>query len=163
MLATTNPDEAYRRSAFDARVQGGDTAALVLLCLEQAIAGLGGALLATSSYAITPGEFGFHMLVAALAMVVLGGRTTVWGALVGAAILTTLPELFRVFADYRNVVQGILLMVVIIYLPRGVADTAIAWARDRRMRRAAQAAGAAAPARAVASPANSPIEAGARS
>lgn len=46
MLATTNPDEAYRRSAFDARVQGGDTAALVLLCLEQAVAGLGGALLA---------------------------------------------------------------------------------------------------------------------
>ena len=46
MLATTDPHEAYRRSAFDARVQSGDTAALVLLCLEQAIAGLGGALLA---------------------------------------------------------------------------------------------------------------------
>jgi flagellar protein FliS len=46
MLATTNPDEAYRRSAFDARVQGGDTAALVVLCLEQAVAGLGGALMA---------------------------------------------------------------------------------------------------------------------
>lgn len=46
MLATTDPREAYRRSAFDARVQSGDTAALVLLCLEQAIAGLGGALLA---------------------------------------------------------------------------------------------------------------------
>lgn len=46
MLATTDPHEAYRRSAFDARVQSGDTASLVLLCLEQAIAGLGGALLA---------------------------------------------------------------------------------------------------------------------
>lgn len=46
MLATTDPREAYRRSAFDARVQSGDTAALVLLCLEQAIAGLGGAILA---------------------------------------------------------------------------------------------------------------------
>ena len=46
MLASTDPHEAYRRRAFDARVQSGDTAALVLLCLEQAIAGLGGALLA---------------------------------------------------------------------------------------------------------------------
>lgn len=46
MLATNDPHEAYRRSAFDARVQSGDTAVLVLLCLEQAIAGLGGALLA---------------------------------------------------------------------------------------------------------------------
>lgn len=101
------------------------------------LAGLGGALHATSSYTITPNEFGFSMLVASLTMVVLGGRTTVWGALVGALILTSLPELFRVFADYRNVVQGILLMLVIVYLPRGVADTLIGLLRDRRLRRAA--------------------------
>jgi branched-chain amino acid transport system permease protein len=42
-----------------------------------------------------------------------------------------------VFADYRNVVQGILLMLVIVYLPRGVADTVIAMLRDRRLRRKA--------------------------
>ena len=99
------------------------------------LGGLGGALQATSSYAITPNEFGFGMLVAALTMVVLGGRTTVWGALVGAVILTSLPELFRVFAEYRNVVQGILLMLVIVYLPRGVADTLFGLLRDRRLRR----------------------------
>lgn len=46
MLALTDPNEAYRRSLFDARVQGGDTAALVQLCLEHAISGLGGALFA---------------------------------------------------------------------------------------------------------------------
>ncbi|AKM06234.1 flagellar protein FliS [Pelagerythrobacter marensis] len=46
MLSLTNPHEAYRRSAFDARIQGGDSAALVQLCLEQAIAGLGSALFA---------------------------------------------------------------------------------------------------------------------
>lgn len=43
MLAITDPNEAYRRSDFDARVQGGDTSALVHLCLEQAILGIGGA------------------------------------------------------------------------------------------------------------------------
>lgn len=46
MLALTDPREAYRRSAFDARVQGGDPAALVGLCLEQAVQGLGSALFA---------------------------------------------------------------------------------------------------------------------
>lgn len=46
MLALTNPHEAYRRSSLDARVQGGDSAALVQLCLEQAIAGIGSALFA---------------------------------------------------------------------------------------------------------------------
>ena len=121
------------------------------------LAGLGGALQATSSYAITPNEFGFSMLVAALTMVVLGGRTTVWGALVGAVILTSLPELFRVFADYRNVVQGILLMLVIVYLPRGVADTLLGLLRDRRLRRAAPlAAVVVAPA---AAPAKDPVRA----
>jgi branched-chain amino acid transport system permease protein len=54
-------------------------------------------------------------------------------------VLTSLPELFRVFADYRNVVQGILLMLVIVYLPRGVADTVIGRWRDRRLRRARSA------------------------
>lgn len=112
----------------------------IAFIISGALAGLGGALQATSSYAITPNEFGFSMLVAALTMVVLGGRTTVWGALVGAAILTSLPELFRVFADYRNVVQGILLMLVIVYLPRGVADTVMGRLRDRRLRRATLAA-----------------------
>lgn len=46
MLAVTDPTEAYRRSQLDARVQGGDTAELVRLCLEQVIAGLGSAVLA---------------------------------------------------------------------------------------------------------------------
>lgn len=112
----------------------------IAFILSGALAGLGGAMQATSSYAITPNEFGFNMLVAALAMVVLGGRTTVWGALVGAAILTSLPELFRVFADYRNVVQGLLLMGVIVYLPRGVADTLLGLWRERRLRRRVAAA-----------------------
>ena len=117
----------------------------IAFVLSGALAGLGGALLATSSYAITPHEFGFGMLVSLLAMVVLGGRTSVWGALVGAAILTTLPELFRVFADYRNVVQGILLMLVIVYLPRGVADTTIAMLKDRRLKRRPRTADVPAP------------------
>ena len=43
MLAITDPNEAYRRSDFDARVHAGDTAALVNLCLEQAILAIGGA------------------------------------------------------------------------------------------------------------------------
>jgi branched-chain amino acid transport system permease protein len=107
----------------------------IAFVLSGALAGLSGGLHAISSYSITPQDYGFGLLVAALAMVVLGGRTTVWGALVGALVLTSLPEIFRVFADYRAVVQGILLMLVIIYLPRGLADTVIANLKDRRLRR----------------------------
>lgn len=99
------------------------------------LAGLAGALHACNSYAINPEEFGFGMLVHALAASVLGGATSIWGPLVGSAVLTTLPEFVRVFADYRGVVQGVLLMVIIIYLPHGIADTLRSWRHERRIQR----------------------------
>lgn len=106
------------------------------------LAGLGGALYACNSYAIHPTEFGFGMLVNVLTMAVLGGRKSVWGALLGAAVLTCLPELFRVFEDYRNVVQGLLLMLVIVFLPNGIVDSIVALIHDLRIRRSATAASA---------------------
>lgn len=84
------------------------------------LAGLAGALQASNSYSVGPEEFGFHLLVQVLAMAVLGGQNALWGPLAGAAILTILPEVSRGFADYRAVVQGGLLMVIIIYLPHGI-------------------------------------------
>jgi branched-chain amino acid transport system permease protein len=107
----------------------------IAMIISGALAGLGGGLFACNSYAITAEDFGFSMLNSALAMTVLGGRKSVWGPLVGAAVLVTLPELFRTFAEYRNVVQGALLMLVIVYLPDGIADTLRAAVRDRRIRR----------------------------
>ncbi|PSJ65255.1 branched-chain amino acid ABC transporter permease [Kumtagia ephedrae] len=106
---------------------------MIAFILSGAIAGLAGGLHAYNSYSITPNEYGFNMLVIVLAMVVLGGRVSIWGPLVGAVILTVLPELLRGFQEYRMVVQGALLMVSIVFLPRGVADTALAALRRRRI------------------------------
>lgn len=108
------------------------------MTLSGLLAGLAGALHACNSYAINPEEFGFHMLVTALASAVLGGATSIWGPLVGAGVLTTLPEFVRFFADYRGVVQGALLMLIIIYLPHGIADTLAAWRHDRKIKRQAE-------------------------
>lgn len=105
----------------------------IAFVLSGAIAGLAGALHSYNSYSITPNEYGFNMLVIVLAMVVLGGRVSIWGPIVGAVILTVLPELLRGFQEYRTVVQGALLMASIIYLPRGVADTLIGAYRRRRI------------------------------
>ena len=73
------------------------------------------------------------VVVMVLAMVVLGGRVSVWGPIVGAVFLTALPELLRGFQEYRAVIQGALLMLSIIFLPRGLADTAIAQIKRRRL------------------------------
>lgn len=106
---------------------------LIAFVLSGAIAGLAGGLHAYNSYSITPNEYGFNMLVMVLAMVVLGGRISIWGPIVGAVILTVLPELLRGFAEYRMVVQGMILMLSIVFLPRGVADTLISSIKARRL------------------------------
>lgn len=104
----------------------------VAFVLSGLIGGLAGAMHSYSSYSITPNEFGFHMLTLVLAMVVLGGRVSIWGPLVGAIILTGLPELLRGFENYRMVVQGTILMVTIIFLPAGIVDTALRFYRNRK-------------------------------
>jgi branched-chain amino acid transport system permease protein len=91
--------------------------------LSGAIAGLTGALMAYHNYSVVPEEFGFGMLITVLAYVVLGGRRSVLGPLVGAVTLSILPELARPLADNRLIVHGALLMLVIIYLPHGIVDS----------------------------------------
>ncbi len=95
----------------------------IAFALSGAIAGLSGALLAYNTRTIDPQQFGFGLLVMALATVILGGRVSVWGPVVGASLLTLLPEFIRAFADQRLIINGVLLMVVIVYLPNGIVDT----------------------------------------
>ena len=66
---------------------------------------------------------------------VLGGRVSPWGPLVGAAILTVLPEVARLFKDYALLVHGALLIAAITWLPDGVVDTLRRRLALRRLRR----------------------------
>ena len=90
--------------------------------LSGAIAALFGALQAGYIYSIEPHQYGFAMLAMTLAAVILGGRRSIWGPIVGAAIMTFLPEIARPLAENRLLLNGLLLIVVIIFLPRGVVD-----------------------------------------
>jgi len=53
-------------------------------------------------------------------MVVIGGMASIWGALLGASLLTLLPEWLHAFADYEMIVYGLILMLVMIFLPQGL-------------------------------------------
>jgi branched-chain amino acid transport system permease protein len=105
--------------------------------LSGAIAGATGALMAFHNYSLVPEEFGFGMLVAGLAFVVLGGRLTALGPITGTVLLTLLPEVARIFADYRLLLHGAILIGVIVYLQHGIADTLVFRLRQRRLRAAA--------------------------
>jgi branched-chain amino acid transport system permease protein len=105
------------------------------------IAAVGGALMAFNTYSIAPDQFGFSLLVTVITAVVLGGRHSVVGPIVGAAALAVLPEIARPLADQRMLIYGITLVLIIIYLPRGIADSLLGlWQSRRTSRRAVQAA-----------------------
>jgi branched-chain amino acid transport system permease protein len=91
--------------------------------LSAGIAGIGGALASFNTYSIEPQQFGFALLTLAVGAVILGGRSSVSGPIVGTAIFVLLPELARPLAENRFLLQGALLIVVITYLPQGIVDT----------------------------------------
>jgi branched-chain amino acid transport system permease protein len=100
--------------------------------ISGAIAGLYGGLYALTSFSITPDYFGFHFMITALSYVILGGRSTVYGPIVGVLVLMSLPEIFRPFAEQRMLVYGATLVFVITCLPQGIVDTLISFVRHRR-------------------------------
>ncbi len=109
--------------------------------LSGAIAGLFGALQAGYIYSIAPQQYGFGLLATTLAAVILGGRRAVWGPLIGAAMMTFLPEISRPLAEHRLMAVGGLLVVVVIFMPRGIYEGVAALLR-RSHAPAGQVAGA---------------------
>ena len=93
---------------------------LVALGCGGAIAGIAGSLFAAKQGTITPDSFDFILSVMVLAMVVLGGLGSIRGAVIGALILGTLPELLRGFEQYRMLMFGLAMMIVIRVRPQGL-------------------------------------------
>jgi branched-chain amino acid transport system permease protein len=56
-------------------------------------------------------------------MVMLGGMGNVLGAIVGAVVLVGLPELFRVAAEYRILIYGVVLLLLVRFRPQGLLGT----------------------------------------
>jgi len=108
--------------------------------LSGLVAGLAGSLVAFYGRSLFPAQFGFHLLTEALAFVVLGGMSSVWGPLIGAAILIVVPDFARPLAENTLLFYGAVLILSIIFLPQGVADT-IALQRVRKRRAAANTVG----------------------
>jgi branched-chain amino acid transport system permease protein len=114
----------------------------IAFAISGAIAGYFGAMEAFNTYTIEPQRFGFDFLVAALSYVVFGGRRSIWGPVVGAAVLIALPELARPLAEYRTLVYGLIMIAVMAYLPRGVYDTFVEYLYRRKMARSDRASNA---------------------
>ncbi|MES9956899.1 MAG: branched-chain amino acid ABC transporter permease [Sedimenticola sp.] len=88
--------------------------------LAALIASFAGSLFAHQQAFISPDSFSFFFSIELVTMVVLGGMASTYGAILGAIILTFLPELLVVFEDYEVMIFGAILMLTMIFLPQGI-------------------------------------------
>jgi branched-chain amino acid transport system permease protein len=129
---------AIRQDEEAARSLGINTAAhkLAAFALSGMLAGLAGVFYARLFFYIEPNNFGFDSGLEALTYVVVGGSHIFLGSVLGAALLTALPELLRFLNNYRTIVNGLVLLAVILFLPGGLVDLpALLGQIGRRLRR----------------------------
>jgi branched-chain amino acid transport system permease protein len=105
---------------------------LQVFVISAVFAAVAGTLTAHYAGFITPAKASFMHSVELVIMVVFGGMASVFGAVVGAVILTTLPQLLTVFKDYEMIVFGAVLMATMVFFPQGVVPTLGRWLAGAR-------------------------------
>jgi len=105
--------------------------------LSAAIAGWAGSLYAHYQGYISPDAFGFWTAVNALIMNVLGGVGALAGVVVGTMLLVPLPELLRGLQQYQRLIYGATLILLLLFMPQGLA--ALARAGVQRLRHTGRA------------------------
>lgn len=106
--------------------------------ISSALAGAGGVLLAHFDGYLNPKSFEFIKSFEILIMIILGGLGSIVGSVLGAILLTILPEALRGFAQYRMVIYSLLLIILMITRPQGLlgkTDLFKAWRRRLRAKR----------------------------
>jgi branched-chain amino acid transport system permease protein len=93
---------------------------MIAFIISAVLAGYAGALETHINFFVDPTEYGIGRTIQILTFAVVGGTTNVFGPIVGAVFLTSLPEIVRQFAAYRDVVNGVILILVIIFRPQGI-------------------------------------------
>jgi branched-chain amino acid transport system permease protein len=122
---------AIKADDHAAEVSGINTTAYKLLafCMGAFVAGIAGGLAAHITFYIGPKDFAYHRAVEILLFAVLGGSNVVWGPLLGSVILTSLPEILRSAAVYREMIYGAILVTMMVFRPQGLLseDTMRLW------------------------------------
>lgn len=90
--------------------------------LSALVASVSGSLYVHFVTFISPTTCNIMFSILLVMMVVVGGMANVWGCVLGAALLTILPEYLRVFEDYDIIVYGFILLFIIMFLPGGLTQ-----------------------------------------
>ena len=98
---------------------------LLAFAIGAAFSGLAGAIFASKLTSIFPHSFNLLISINVLCLIIVGGMGSLPGVVVGALILVGLPELLREFAEYRYLMYGALLIVMMLAKPEGFWPSAI--------------------------------------
>lgn len=104
---------------------------VALLTISSVIGALAGAIFAFTLGTIFPESFGFALLLYVWSMMYIGGRYTMWGAIISVPILWGLPQWVpHAVAEYTNILYGALLIIIIIARPEGIVSRGmLQWVR----------------------------------
>ena len=94
---------------------------LLAFVIAGVLAGLAGALLASHNQFVSPSLMHWTASANLIIMVIVGGIGLRYGGLVGAAVLLWLEEVLRLYTDYWHLPLGVLLLVIVLFAPRGLA------------------------------------------
>jgi branched-chain amino acid transport system permease protein len=116
---------AVHGSEVAAEVVGVDTTQykVLIFVVSGVFASVVGSLGVYYSNFVTPDIAGFFHSIELVVMVVFGGMASTFGAVVGAAILTILPQVLTFLHDFEHLVFGLILMLTMIFLPKGLVPT----------------------------------------
>ena len=117
-------------------------ARIVTFALGSAIIAAGGALAAHYVLVIVPSQLGFFYSLTYIIFLLFGGIQTLWGPVLAAVLLTAVPEVLRFTNEYRLILYGLIIVLVVMWRPEGLVTrrptgAAVGWPRLRpgRVRR----------------------------
>ncbi len=113
---------AVREDQDAARGCGIDTTGVKLIAFATSatIGGVGGVVFASMQRFVSPESFTFWESLSIVLVVVVGGLGNPFGVILGAGLLVVMPELLRAYADYRQLLYGIALVLIILARPMGL-------------------------------------------
>ena len=99
--------------------------------LSAVLASVAGSLFAHCYAFVSPDSFNIFVSVDFVIMVVVGGMGSIWGTLFGTAFITLLPEWIEALETYKDIIHGLILVTILIFLPQGLVTGLVDAVRTR--------------------------------
>jgi len=99
--------------------------------LSAVLASLAGSLFAHCYAFVSPDSFNIFVSVDFVIMVVVGGMGSIWGTLLGTGLITLLPEWIEALDTYKDIIHGLILVLILLFLPQGLVTGIVSAVRTR--------------------------------